>query len=231
MQMFIFPVVAHWLWSPLGWASAYAPSADLLFGVGALDFAGGAVVHLLAATIGLVACKLLGFRNQFVDVQTREANKADEFVPRYEKDDTGKWKMNVLKSTNPLIGALGVFILFFGWFGFNGGSLITIVERSGGTMTSRSAVYGRVLINTMMAGGIGSLMAFLVGRWYNRNQIYFKWSLNDMLNGLLAGLVCITPAAAYVDVWHSIWFGIIAAFIYKCKCAQNYIPDVDSYFL
>jgi len=212
-QMWIFPVVAHWIWSDLGWASAYG--SELLFGVGALDFAGGAVVHLLAATVGLVGCWMFGYRNQFVDVQTREANKSDEFVPKFEKDDSGKWRSNTLRSSNPLIGALGVFILFFGWFGFNGGSLLSILSRNGGVFTSRAGLYGRVLINTMMSGSVASLFAFFLGRIANRDQIYFKWSLNDLLNGLLAGLVCITPGAAYVDVWHAIWFGLIGACVYK----------------
>lgn len=71
-------------------------------------------------------------------------------VPRYEKDVNGVWKSNVLPQNNPTFVALGTFILYVGWFGFNGGSLIVMLSRdaAGTGLVNNVAPFGRVFINT-----------------------------------------------------------------------------------
>jgi Amt family ammonium transporter len=166
-----------------------------------------------------------GYRNQFVDPETRASSAHPELLaPRFEKDANGVWKSNILPACKPLLVALGTFILYFGWFGFNGGSIITILStgiKPGASLSaplsiiSKGSAFGRILIVMSMSASVASLTTLLLGRWENRAEVYYKWSMNDVLNGTLSGLVCITPGAGYVDVWAAVVFGILSAFAYK----------------
>jgi Amt family ammonium transporter len=95
---------------------------DAVFGVGLLDFAGGSVVHLVGGASSIVAAKFVGYRNQY-------AASDDKHKPRFQKGTDGKLIVNDLPSSSPLLATLGTFILWFGWYGFNCGSVIDIVGR------------------------------------------------------------------------------------------------------
>lgn len=223
-QFWVQPIIAHWTWSTVGWLGAFAPADRLLFGVGMLDFAGGGVVHIAGGAAGLAGILWVGYRNQFVDVQTRLASPNPELVaPRYEQLPDGTWKGNTLPANKPIYAAVGVFILWFGWYGFNGGSFVFLVAPGipldsttfVTALISKSPGFGRAILCTTLAPSSAGIVCLTLGRFLNRNEMYFKWDLNDLLNGLLAGLVAITPAAGYVQVWASFIIGIISAFVYK----------------
>lgn len=182
------------------------------FDFSVLDFAGGGAVHMAGGFSGLAGLYWFGFRNQFVDPQTRMASSNPaKLMPRFEKDEQGVWRANVLPQFKPLLGALGTFILYFGWYGFNGGSIILI--HSGGA--SIGGAFGRVFIVMTLAASTCALTSLLIGRFENRNEIFYKWNLNDVLNGILAGLVVITPAAGFVSAWAGCIMGILGAFCWK----------------
>jgi len=225
----IQPVVAHWIWSTDGWMSVFNP--NLLFGVGVLDFAGGGVVHMVGGVSALAALFFVGYRNKYVEPAQRErARHPERLLPRFEQDMSGKWKENPLPGSSGLMVALGTFILFFGWLGFNGGSIIDLVGTStinGVTVTiSRGNAAGRTIICTLMSAGTGMLTAMVVGRLQSRKELFYKWSLGEVCNGLLSGLVCVTPAAGYVEVWAAMVFGVFGALAYKGVSAIMSSPRV-----
>jgi len=108
-----------------------------------------------------------------------------------------------LKGSNELLCALGVSILWFGWYGFNCGSTL-----GAGT---KGAIYvaGRVAVNTTLGAGISCLVATIV----SKNILGF-YDLTFCLNGLLAGLVSITASCAVVETWGAIIIGVIGSLIY-----------------
>ncbi|AIC96331.1 MULTISPECIES: ammonium transporter [Shouchella] len=164
---FVYPLVAHWIWSDQGWL------ADL----GKQDFAGSTVVHLTGAMAALAATILLKPR-----------------LGKYGKNG----KVNDLSGHNQVYTALGVLILWVGWFGFNAGS-------TGGL---DGAFFGFVALNTQLAAGAGTIAAlFLV--W----AMSGKADVPTTLNGALAGLVAITASCAFVDPWAAVVIGMIGGLI------------------
>ncbi|UMB53666.1 ammonium transporter [Lutibacter sp. A64] len=143
--------------------------------LGFVDFAGSTVVHSVGGWAALVGAILVG--------------------PRLGKYTNGK--SNAIPGHNLVLGALGVFVLWLGWFGFNGGSELAI---SGG---SANAVAG-ILITTNLAAAAGALSAMTVS-WMR----YGKPDISMTLNGALAGLVAITAGCAAVSPMGSFIIGII----------------------
>lgn len=143
--------------------------------LGFVDFAGSSVVHSVGGWAALVGAILVG--------------------PRLGKYTNGK--SNAIPGHNLVLGALGVFVLWLGWFGFNGGSELAI---SGG---SANAVAG-ILITTNLAAAAGALSAMTVS-WIK----YGKPDISMTLNGALAGLVAITAGCAAVSPMGSFIIGII----------------------
>jgi len=144
--------------------------------LGFVDFAGSTVVHSVGGWAALVAAILVG--------------------PRLGKYTNGK--SNAIPGHNLLIGALGVLILWLGWFGFNAGSELAI---SG---DSANAVAG-ILITTNLAAAAGAITAMLV-TWIS----YGKPDISMTLNGALAGLVGITAGCAAVSPGGAAIIGVIA---------------------
>lgn len=153
----------------------YAPLAHMVWGgegsligdaIGALDFAGGDVVHISSGLTGLVLCVLLGKRRGFGLMSYRPHN-----VP---------------------FVVLGSGLLWFGWFGFNGGSAF-----------AADGVAALALLNTMAAPAAAMLSWMLVERVRNG-----KATLVGACTGIVAGLVAITPAAGFVDVWAAVVMGL-----------------------
>ena len=147
--------------------------------LGFIDFAGSTVVHSVGGWAALVAAFLVG--------------------PRIGKYTNGK--SNAIQGHNLLIGALGIFILWLGWFGFNAGSQLAI---SG---DSANAVAG-IIITTNLAAAAAAVTAMFVS-W----GLYGKPDISMTLNGALAGLVAITAGCAAVSPMGAFIIGVIAGII------------------
>ena len=147
-----------------------------LTGLGFTDFAGSTVVHLTGAVAALVAAAMIGPR-----------------IGKY----TGK-VVNVIPGHSIPLGALGVFILWLGWFGFNGAS----------TLAADPALVPNVIANTFLAASAGVVGTAL----YTKIRFgYMDGSLT--LNGALAGLVAITAGAANLDFFGALIAGLIASVV------------------
>ena len=141
---------------------------------GKQDFAGSTVVHLTGAAAALAATILLKPR-----------------IGKFNKDGSS----NNIAGHNQVYTALGVLILFVGWFGFNAGSTVSV----------DAAFFGFVALNTTLAAAAGAVAATLIS-W----MALGKPDITTILNGALAGLVAITASCAFVDVWASVIIGFIA---------------------
>ncbi|MDD2626829.1 MAG: ammonium transporter [Candidatus Methanomethylophilus sp.] len=149
-----------------------------LYNMGYIDFAGSTVVHMIGGITALLGAFFLGPR-----------------IGKYDKDG----KAHAFPGHNLTIAALGVFILWFGWFGFNGGSSLGISSFELGTLT------GEVLLITCLAAAAGTVSSMLYSR--------FKFGYPDVsftLNGCLAGMVAICAGASAVDYYGAIIIGAIA---------------------
>ena len=142
--------------------------------LGFYDFAGSTIVHSVGGWGALVIAILLGPR-----------------VGKYGKDGT----VYVIPGSNLSLAAIGVFLLWFGWFGFNGGSVLS----------ADAATVSLVLVTTSMAAAAGGLTAGLVSWTHDGNP-----DLSMALNGILAGLVGITAGADQMMIWESVIIGAVA---------------------
>ncbi len=166
---FAYPVVGSWHWGG-GWLG------NLNGGNGFKDFAGSAVVHAFGGFAALACVLILGPRNgKYVDGKIRP----------------------ILGHSMPL-ATIGVLLLFFGWFGFNGGS---VLSASPGPL-------GLVFTTTALAASAGAIGSIIVAWAFLK-----KPDLSMALNGILAGLVGITANADIVSAMGSIIIGLIAGVI------------------
>jgi Amt family ammonium transporter len=155
----VYDPIAHWVWGG-GWLAA----------IGAIDFAGGMVVHISAGFAALALAVVIGKRAGY-----------------------GQYTMEPHNIPMTLLGAA---LLWFGWFGFNGGSALA---------ANGMAVNAIVVTNTAAAAGALSWMAI---SWY-----YGKPSSLGMITGAVAGLGTITPAAGYVTPLTAVLIGAIAGIV------------------
>jgi Amt family ammonium transporter len=171
----IYPISGSWYW----------PFDDdaWLNTAGFIDFAGSSVVHAVGGAAALVAAILVG--------------------PRIGKYVDGKAK--VIAGHNMAFGALGVFILWLGWFGFNGGSQLAW----GGDNTVGAV---SVIINTNLAAAIGAIGA-LFFTWFR----YGKADISMTLNGALAGLVGITAGCGAVNTFGALAIGLVCGIVVVCS--------------
>lgn len=165
-----YPIVVHWVWGG-GWLST-------LFGVGVIDFAGCIVVHMVGGFAGIAGAMVVGPRLGRFDMDGR-------VVP--------------IPGHSATLCTLGVFILWFGWYGFNPGSAF-------GISGELRDVAARAAVNTTLAASAGGAGTLFVCRF--RDGIF---DLLSSLNGLLAGLVSITASCAFVDGWAAIVIGFTGA--------------------
>lgn len=143
------------------------------------DFAGSTAVHMLGGICALIGAAFLGPR-----------------IGKFTKDG----KPKAIPGHNIPLGALGVFILWFCWFGFNGGSTVSMTN--GG-----AELAGKVFFNTNLAAAIATLAVMII-TWIR----YKKPDVSMTLNGSLAGLVAITAGCDAVNPWAAAIIGIFAAF-------------------
>ena len=178
----VYAPLAHLVWNPEGY----------LFKLGALDFAGGLVVHISSGVSALVACIMLGER------------------VRYKKEA-------MMPSNIPFV-FIGASLLWFGWFGFNGGSAL-----------GANALAGSAALVTNTCAAVAALTWMLI-EW----KVSGKPSIIGAASGLVAGLVAITPAAGFVDFGAAIIMGIIVSilcyfFVVKVKKHFNYDDSLDAF--
>ena len=176
ISAFIYPIYGHWIWGG-GWLSSSTFMTNLGGGYGALDFAGSGVVHAVGGFVALAGAHMLGPR-----------------IGKYKKDGTPK----PIPGHNLNLAILGVFILWFGWFGFNPGSTLAATEL-------RISI---VAVNTVLSGASGAF-AMMCLTWWR----YGKPDVSMTGNGVLAGLVAITASCAWVNTKSAVLIGIIAAII------------------
>ena len=146
--------------------------------LGFQDFAGSTIVHMTGGVAALVGAKVLG--------------------PRIGKYDATTGKPRAIPGHSMPLAALGTLLLFFGWFGFNGGS---VLELDGEAIAA-------VIVTTALAGGAGGMTAGLFTR-LSRG----KWDVAMMANGILAGLVGITAGADAVDNFMALLVGVLAGIV------------------
>ena len=173
---FIYPVIVHWTWSPdYVDVTGSITSSAWLYGMGYVDFAGSGIVHVTGGIAALVGAYMVG--------------------PRGTPPPRGGQPLSVAQihrivATNhsmPLV-ALGTIILIFGFFGFNGGSVLAMDSAADGKKM------GVAVISTVMAASGGSIAASGCNYFMNR-----RWSLIQACNGAIAGMVAICASADRVD--------------------------------
>ncbi len=154
----VYSPLAHWVWAPGGWLRT----------LGALDFAGGTVVHISSGVSALVVALVIG---------RRTVNGAERFEPH-----------------DVPMTVLGAGLLWFGWFGFNGGSAL-----------AANGVAANALIVTNTAAGAATL-TWVLASWLHKG----KASVVGAATGAIAGLVAITPAAGFVTAGGAVLIGLTA---------------------
>ena len=169
----VYPIEAGWVWNSNGWLAQ----------LGFVDFAGGAAIHSVGGTAALIGAMFLGPR-----------------IGKYNYDKSGKvTKVNAIPGHSLTLGALGTFILWFGWFGFNGAAC-TQMDGIGGL----AAVFTTTTIAPALAA-----VTTMIFTWCKNG----KPDVSMTLNASLAGLVAITPTCATVDALGAAVIGIVAGVI------------------
>ena len=182
ISVLIYPVSGHWTWGG-GWLMNGEADSFMMdtFGTTFHDFAGSTIVHSVGGWIALVGAAILGPR-----------------IGKYGKDG----KSRAIPGHNLTIAALGVFILWFGWFGFNPGSQLAAAT------TEDQVAISLVFLNTNLAACAGGFFALAVS-WFK----YGKPSLSLTLNGILAGLVGITAGCDMVSPLGAVIIGTICGIL------------------
>lgn len=178
ISLIIYPVEGHWTWGG-GWLCNDAAESFMMttFGHVFHDFAGSAIVHSVGGVLALIGAIALGPRRGKYD-----ANGKSRAIPGHSL----------------ILAALGVFILWMGWFGFNPGSQLAATGE-----VNRIAI-SHVFLTTNLAAAFGGIATMFV-TWMK----YGKPSFSLTLNGVLAGLVGITAGCDAVDAWGAIIIGLV----------------------
>ena len=165
----IYPIEAHWIWGG-GWLSQ----------IGFHDFAGSCAIHMVGGISALVGAAILGPR-----------------IGKFTKDKNGKiTKVNAIPGHNITIGALGVFILWLGWYGFNGAAAKSVEQ------------LGSIFVTTTIAPALATVVC-MIFTWLK----YGKHDVSMCLNASLAGLVAITAGCDVTDALGAIIIGSVAGLL------------------
>ena len=165
----VYPIEAHWIWGG-GWLAQ----------LGFHDFAGSCCIHMVGGISALIGAKILGPR-----------------IGKFEKDANGKViKVNAFPGHNIPLGALGVFILWFGWYGFNGAAATTIED------------LGSIFLTTTVAPAVATVTC-MIFTWIR----YGKPDVSMCLNASLAGLVGITAPCDVTDAFGATMIGIVSGLL------------------
>ena len=165
----IYPIEAHWIWG-----------GGFLAQMGFHDFAGSCAIHMVGGICAIIGAKILGPR-----------------IGKFTKDKDGNiTKVNAIPGHNIALGALGCFILWFGWYGFNGAACTSVEQ------------LGSVFLTTTMAPGIATVVC-MIFTWIK----YGKPDVSMCLNASLAGLVAITAPCDVTDAFGAIVIGAVAGLL------------------
>ena len=164
----IYPIEAHWIWG-----------GGFLAQMGFHDFAGSCAIHMVGGISALIGAKILGAR-----------------IGKFTKEKDGKVKVNAFPGHNLPIGCLGVFILWLGWYGFNGAACTSVEQ------------LGSVFVTTTVAPAIATVVC-MVFTWVK----YGKPDVSMCLNASLAGLVAITAPCDVTDVTGALIIGAVAGLL------------------
>jgi ammonium transporter, Amt family len=174
---FIYPILGHWCWGPDGFLAVMGSEGNFLSGLGMNfhDFAGSTVVHSIGGWVAIAGAIMLGPR----------------LGRRFKRDGGGPMPPHDLT-----IAVIGGLILWFGWYGFNPCSTLSLMDNAG---------VGRVATNTTLAACTGGLAAIFV-MWFQTE----KWDTTAIINGFLAGLVGITCPCYWVSAVGAAAIGAVA---------------------
>lgn len=182
ISLFIYPIEGHWTWGG-GWLCNETEDGFMMQTFGAVfhDFAGSAIVHSVGGVLALIGAMALGARRG-----------------KYAKDGSSR----AIPGHSLTLAALGVFILWLGWFGFNPGSQLA----ASGEVNRKAICH--VLLTTNLAAAAGGIATMFV-TWLK----YGKPSFSLMLNGVLAGLVGITAGCDLVSPVGAVAIGLICGIV------------------
>jgi len=170
ISLLVYPIEAGWVWNEGGW----------LVNLGYIDFAGSSAIHMVGGISSIIGAAILGPR-----------------IGKYITDPkTGKKTPRAIPGHSLTLGALGCFILWFGWYGFNGAAATDIRQ------------LGSIMLTTTLAPGIATCVTMLF-TWFKNG----KPDVSMSLNGSLAGLVAITAGCANVDAVGSLIIGAVAGIL------------------
>lgn len=167
ISLVIYPIEAGWVWNEKGWLAQ----------LGFVDFAGSAAIHTVGGISALIGAAILGPRIGKYVVDSKTGRKTSKAIPGHSLT----------------LGALGVFILWFGWYGFNGAAAGNLAQ------------LGSIFVTTTIAPAVATVVTMLF-TWIKNG----KPDVSMSLNGSLAGLVAITAGCTYVDALGSIVIGAVA---------------------
>ena len=164
----IYPIESHWIWGG-GWLSQ----------LGFHDFAGSCAIHMVGGISALIGAKILGAR-----------------IGKFKKDKNGNVKVGAFPGHNIALGALGVFILWLGWYGFNGAAATSVEQ------------LGSVFLTTTVSPAIATVVC-MIFTWIK----YGKPDVSMCLNASLAGLVAITAGCDVTDAFGAIAIGTVSGLL------------------
>ena len=165
----IYPIEAHWIWGG-GWLSQ----------IGFHDFAGSCAIHMVGGISALIGASFLGAR-----------------IGKFKRDKNGKvTKVGAFPGHNIALGALGVFILWLGWYGFNGAAATSVEQ------------LGSIFLTTTVAPAIATVTC-MIFTWIK----YGKPDVSMCLNASLAGLVAITAPCDVTDAFGAVVIGLVAGIL------------------
>ena len=165
----IYPIEAHWIWGG-GWLSQ----------IGFHDFAGSCAIHMVGGISALIGAKILGPR-----------------IGKFQRDKSGKVvKVNAFPGHSIALGSLGVFILWLGWYGFNGAAATSMEQ------------LGSIFLTTTIAPAVATVVC-MIFTWIK----YGKPDVSMCLNASLAGLVAITAPCDVTDAFGAIIIGAVAGLL------------------
>ena len=162
----VYPIEAGWIWNGQGWLAQ----------LGFVDFAGSTVIHTVGGITAFIGAAMLGAR-----------------IGKYTKEQDGKVRVNAIPGHSLTLGALGVFILWFGWYGFNGAAAADVTQMA------------QILGNTTIAPAVATVMC-MIFTWARSG----KPDVSMCLNASLAGLVAITATCATVDALGAAVIGAVS---------------------
>jgi len=193
MTTIIYPIVVFWGWSGSGFLNYIDEDCDARYvalggcsivGPKLYDFAGSGIVHMVGGVAALCGAVIVGPRK----------GRFDEVV-----DES-------FDAHNMVFIVLGTFFLWFGWYGFNPGSTLSMKTASDGHIA------GLVAVNTTLAPCVAGLVVFGLRRFVCPPKTL---DVGGFCNGILAGLVSITAACGWVQPWESCLIGFIGGFVYQ----------------